>query len=327
MSNSFSLLDINATGWQSHRLHSSDRIWGETNCYVDLWIELLHALNLNPIAALGFTVGVDFEGDQWTFFKFPLEDLRSLFGLEVQEYASWRLLTDHLVEQASRNRFLIVEIDSWYLPDTVGVSYRKEHVKTSIAINSIDTNNKRLGYFHGPGYFEATGDDFDGLLRLGSPERWSVDVLPPYIEVVKRDRVIERSESELRSIAIDLLGAHVGRRTDNRSAMTSFLSRFATDASHLATTNLSAFHAYAFATLRQLGAAMELAGDHLRWLQPDSDAFATCADHFSSVASSAKALQFKLARIAAGRTTDLSVTSQELQRHWDSGFDALASLV
>ena len=31
-------------GWVPHRLHGPDRMWPETNCYVDLWIELLHAL-------------------------------------------------------------------------------------------------------------------------------------------------------------------------------------------------------------------------------------------------------------------------------------------
>ena len=49
-----------------------ERAWAETNCYVDLWVELLHALGHDPIAALPFTLAIDFEGDQWTFFKFPL---------------------------------------------------------------------------------------------------------------------------------------------------------------------------------------------------------------------------------------------------------------
>ena len=43
----------------------------------------LHTLELDAHAALAFTISVDFDGDQWQFFKFPLEDLRFVYGLEV----------------------------------------------------------------------------------------------------------------------------------------------------------------------------------------------------------------------------------------------------
>ena len=39
-----------------HPLHQGERVWLETNCYVDLWIELLHDFGFDPRAALGFTV-------------------------------------------------------------------------------------------------------------------------------------------------------------------------------------------------------------------------------------------------------------------------------
>ena len=32
-------------------LHDASRIWLETNCYADLWAELLHALQLDPVPA------------------------------------------------------------------------------------------------------------------------------------------------------------------------------------------------------------------------------------------------------------------------------------
>ena len=64
----------------AHPLHDADREWPETNCYVDLWIELLHARGLEPEAMLGFTLRQDFEGDQFTFFKPPLADLEALYG-------------------------------------------------------------------------------------------------------------------------------------------------------------------------------------------------------------------------------------------------------
>ena len=56
---------------------AATRIWPETNCYVDLWIEVLAAAGFTPEAMLGFTLTQDFEGDQFTFFKVPLEDLES----------------------------------------------------------------------------------------------------------------------------------------------------------------------------------------------------------------------------------------------------------
>ena len=82
-----------------HPLHDGDRAWNESNCYVDLWIELLHTAGFEPLAALPFTFAVDVEGDQWTFFKFPLADLNALYGVDVIELQVWRPITAHLEEQ------------------------------------------------------------------------------------------------------------------------------------------------------------------------------------------------------------------------------------
>ena len=319
---SFSLLPLSVDDYTRHAFHGTDRVWAETNCYVDLWIEVLQSLGCNPVAGLGFAAGIDFEGDQWTFFKYPLEDLRSLYGIDVAEYMIWRGMEDHLAEQARLQRFLIIEIDSWFLPDTAGVSYQKAHAKTSIVINELDPANKVLRYFHGPGYFEAKGDDYDGLLRVGDPTRWSGDVLAPYVEAIRLDRLVRRSEGELRAIARRILADQLTRRTGNANAMHAFLSRFDLDISEMTSGDLAHFHAYAFATLRQLGAACELGSDHLRWLgNLDGNlngSLDQAAEGFATVATAAKALQFKLARLAAGRTTDLSSTKEELLNGWNN---------
>ena len=60
-----------ATGARPGELHGEEAIWQETNCYMDLWIELLYGWGLDPRAALSFTVTQDFEGDHFTFFKYP----------------------------------------------------------------------------------------------------------------------------------------------------------------------------------------------------------------------------------------------------------------
>ena len=66
-------------------LHGPENTWIEKNCYIDIWIEVLHSRGLEPLASLAFTLGLDYEGDQFTFFKTPLSDLRLLYGVEVQE--------------------------------------------------------------------------------------------------------------------------------------------------------------------------------------------------------------------------------------------------
>ena len=43
-------LDISADDYLPHSLHDEERVWPEKNCYLDLWIELLHSLELDPLA-------------------------------------------------------------------------------------------------------------------------------------------------------------------------------------------------------------------------------------------------------------------------------------
>ena len=177
------ILPLDPTTYRRHPLHGPDRIWAETNCYCDIWIELLHTLGMEPIAALAFTLAIDFEGDQWTFFKFPLTDLYDLYGLDVQELAIWRPLTTHVEEQLAQGRPVLVELDSYYLPDTAGTAYRQAHVKSTVAINAIDVAGHYLGYFHNQGYHALGGEDFHKVFRL--EEGRDPGYLPPYVEFVK----------------------------------------------------------------------------------------------------------------------------------------------
>ena len=62
-------------GYEPHPLHAAQRSYVESNCYTDIVIELLHACGYEPLAAFGHLTRMDFEGDQWTFFKPPAEDL------------------------------------------------------------------------------------------------------------------------------------------------------------------------------------------------------------------------------------------------------------
>ena len=95
---------IEPASYASHILHSPERMWPETNCFVDLWIELVSTTGLIPEAMLGFTLTQDFEGDQFTFFKTPFEDLESLYGIRCQELAIFDDVEVHAETQISRGR-------------------------------------------------------------------------------------------------------------------------------------------------------------------------------------------------------------------------------
>ena len=132
------ILALNPETYQRHRIHTQERDWAETNCYVDIWIELLHALGHEPIAAMPYTLAIDFEGDQWTFFKFPLSDIYDLYGIDVQELAVWKPLVTHVEEQVATGKPVLVELDSYFLPDTAGTAYKLAHVKSTVAITEIE---------------------------------------------------------------------------------------------------------------------------------------------------------------------------------------------
>ena len=51
-------------GYQSHFSHAGERIWPETNCYLDLWIETLHANFFHLLAATPYSVRLQRYCDQ-----------------------------------------------------------------------------------------------------------------------------------------------------------------------------------------------------------------------------------------------------------------------
>ncbi|MCU1463955.1 MAG: hypothetical protein JWO37_4030 [Acidimicrobiales bacterium] len=309
------LLGLDAATYQPHPLHASERTWTETNCYVDLWIELLHALGLEPLAGCAFTLSADFEGDQWSFIKFPLEDLRALYGLDVAEIAVWRPVIDHVAEHLSAGRLLTVEVDSWFLPDTRGVSYRIKHVKSSIVPQLLDRAGKRLGYFHNAGYFELGGDDFDGV--------FATPALPPYVELVKVDQV-ERDQQTLVERAIGLTRAHLARRPVENPVVR-MGERMEVDLEWLVDRDLEDFHDYAFVTVRQCGSTAELAASFVDWLdEHDGGGLGPVAERFRAMAGTAKALQFGLARRARGRGYDAKEPVRQMAADLEA---AMAGLV
>jgi hypothetical protein len=315
--------DLDAGAYARHALHRGDRAWPEANCYVDLWVELLHAAGAEPLAALPFTLGIDVQGDQWTFFKFPAADLELLYGVDVFELNVWRPLPVHISEQLVQGRPVIVEVDAFHLPDTAGTSYRLEHVKTSIGIQALDTNACRLGYFHNAGYYELEKEDFAGVFRLEG--RAHPTYLPPYVEVARLDTRPKQSGRALLDASLGVLRAHLARRP-TVNPFRRYAVRFPADLESLACEPIGRFHSYAFATLRQCGAAFELAAAYLRWLEAVGErGLNSVAAGCDLIATTSKTLQFKAARaVSVRRPFDASPLFETMAGAWD---DTMASLV
>jgi len=313
-------LPLRADSFVPHVLHATERSWTETNCYVDVWIEVLHALGLDPVAASAFTLSCDFEGDQWTFFKYPPEDLRALYGLDVAEMNVWRPVVDHVEEQLAMGRLCTVEVDAVHLPDTVGVSYGMHHVKTTIVPSRLDRAGRRLGYFHNAGYFEVEGDDFDGVFRLGAHE--DATALPPYMERIRLER-IRRDDPDQVDRVLALTRDHLDRRPSDNPVLR-MGDRLRADLPWLATQDLEVFHLYAFGLCRQCGASTELAATFVEWLNAhDGPGTGSAADALREVAEGAKRLQFAMARVARGRTVDIDGIVDDMAAGWDHAMGVL----
>ncbi|TGE00798.1 DUF1839 family protein [Methylobacterium nonmethylotrophicum] len=298
-----------------HALHAPDRTWPETNCYVDLWIELLHLRGLSPEAMLGFTLRQDFEGDQFTFFKPKAADLEALYGLEILELALYEDLEGHSLVQAARGLPVLVEVNAFFLPDTAGTTYRREASKTTIAILSLDPVRRRLDYLHNAGRFTLEGADYDGIFARGE--------LLPYAEFVKPCGPA-LSPAELPGGALALLRRHRAQ-APAANPVTAFRAALGAKPDGFVQRPLSAFHAYAFNTTRQLGANFELLGSHLAWLEAQgAGAFGEAAAAATRLSQEAKAFQFQLARaFARGRLAGLPERLSAAEATYAAVFEAL----
>lgn len=311
---------LTQAGYARHALHGEGVIWPEKNCYADLWIELLHALKLAPEAMLPFVLAVDFEGDQWTFFKPSHDELRALYGIEVSELTVWLPLLQHAREHTAAGKWISVEVDAHWLPDTAGTDYRQAHSKTTIVINAIDEAAERLGYFHNAGYYELSGEDFRRTFRLGQED--DATYLPLFAELVRLDRVVHRPADALRAMTRQLLHTHLARRATH-NPVARFSQRFAQDLPALQEAGLAHYHKWAFGTVRQMGAACELAAQCLDWLAPGG-ALAEPAAAYRRVAEIAKTLILKGARtVASKRAFDAAPLLDEAATAWDQGIASL----
>jgi hypothetical protein len=302
--------------YERHLLHATSRTYTETNCYADIIIELLHACGYEPLAAFGQVIRLDFEGDQWTFFKPPPEDLERLFGIDIHEMQPYRPIPVQIAEQIELGRTIIVELDSWFLPDTASTTYRSEHVKTSVAADAIDVQGEVLRYFHSAGLFELSGEDFRGIFRA---DGHAPDVLPPYAELVRFDAGHRLGNEELLVASRELLGRHLAHRPADNP-----FQRFGTQLTRalpeLSEQGPDAYHAYAFATVRMAGSAFEALATYADWLSGGQTA---ASEPMREIVDACKAMSFRLARRRAFDAEPLIAT---MAAAWERAIGALGQL-
>lgn len=305
-----SLLGLDPDTYEPHPVHRGDRSYVETNCYTDIVLELLHARGDEPLAMLGALVRMDFEGDQWTFFKPPPGDLEALFGVDIHEMQPYRPLPEQIAEQLEAGRTMIVELDSFFLPDTAATDYRRAHVKTSVAVEAIDPEARTLRYFHNAGLHELSGEDFDEVLTIRG--------LPPYAEIARFDAGPRLTGDALRAEALARLRRHLALRpADNPFAR--FGARLQADLPGLLEGDAEGYHAYAFATVRMAGSAFELLRSHVCWLFGE-DGLPSAAEPLDRIVESCKVLSFRLAR---RRAFDPSATIEGMAAAWQEAMEAL----
>ncbi|HEX3597368.1 MAG TPA: DUF1839 family protein [Polyangiaceae bacterium] len=318
--NAFAPLD--ASTYVPHELHRSERAWVESNCYIDVWIELVHALGLDPYAFLPHVLPVDFEGDQWTFFKPSHDDIYALYGLDVHELNVWRPLIENVREHVGGGKVVLTEVDAFYLPDTAGTDYRRQHTKTTIGIQHIGDGT--LGYFHNSSYHALNGDDFASIFRVGVPS--DPAYMPFFAEFVRVDRRKRLEGPALVRESLQVLRKHLARRPE-RNPIARFGERFADDVSWLQREGLATYHGWAFATLRQLGAAFELAARYVRWLSDHGEpGLAEAEAAYDRISAAAKALVLKTARAVNGKKPiDAAAALGEAATAWDTGMRVMVA--
>jgi hypothetical protein len=310
-----SLFGHDPATYRPHAIHVGERNYIETNCFTDIISELLHARGDEPVASFGSFVRMDFENDQWTFFKPRPEDMELLYGLDIHEIQPYRSIPHQVAEQLALGRTMTIELDGWYLPDTAATSYRTGHVKTGVIAEAIDLEEERFRYYHNASLYELAGEDFRGAFRTSAG--WSDDVLPPYTELIRFDAGPAIRGPELREAALGLLRGHLDRVPPG-NPFERFGARLAADLPSLLQGDEARYHAFTFATFRMAGAGFELLSSHVEWLLGPAGLPAEAA--MRRIVEGCKVLGFKLAR---RRAFDPSEAMQALSDAWA---EALGSL-
>jgi hypothetical protein len=303
-----------------------DRVWPETNRYTDPWMGVLAALRLDPSACLPYTLAVDFLDDQWTQFRPSHDDLYLLYGIEVQTLSLWRPLIDHLQEQLSAGRLVIVDVPARGLPDGAGGLLHPRRTTETIVVNEIDTVGERLGFFHRTDYRVLQGAEYRRLLHPESaPE---AEALVGRAEVINLHSLVRRPPDTLRHLSHQLLEKYL-QRVPTRHPLRRWKRRFACEITPLMAGGPTHYQHWADAGPHQLGAAFELAAFYLVWIAGGGSGSAhlvQAADAFRQLSVLARSLLLKGARaVESGQPFQEHNLIDRMVRHWSRGMALLGA--
>lgn len=319
-------LQMRARRHHAHALHRGERIWHDTDSQADLWIELLHGYGFEPRAMLAFAVTQDFEDDQFTLPRPPLDDIEKLYGLQVQELSILDSLEERALTQTRRANTVLIEVDAFWLPDTRSISYRRAHAKTTIGIDVIEPDARRLGYFHNTGYHLLDGDDYDHVLHT-TPDSHGTAEIFPHVEFVKRARPA-LTGTALAETAADILCAHLLRRPEH-NPVTRWRAAFDGHIETMLERGEAYAGHYAFNVMRQLGSNFEFLGQYLRWMRKLGFDIPTAAPVAAQkIASESMVLQCRLARsLSRGRRDHCEASFDVLEEAYERVVPVLAAIV
>ena len=148
--------------------------------------------------------------------------------------------------------------------------------------------------------------------------------MPLYAEIVKVDSVIARPAEELAALSRGLWQRHMKRRPEY-NPVRRFQARFERDLDLMRNNGISYYHAWAFATTRQLGAAAELAAANLKWLTRHTGLEAADAiEALDRLSAGSKSFILKGARAASSaKPFDAAATFDEMASSWQTGMKSL----
>ena len=297
----------------------------ETNCYADILIELLHARGDEPLAAMGFLGEDGLRGR-------PVDLLQAAAGGSRAASSAWTSTRcSPTVHCPSRSRprsppgrTMIVELDSWYLPDTASTSYRtrarqdlrgrwRGSIRRPVSACATSTTRASTSW---------TGEDYRGVFRLDGEDlspRTCCRPTPSWCASMPGLGWAARSCAEASQRAPGPPSvASAGRRALSRASA----RQLAAELPRLLAGDAGDYHAYAFATVRMAGSAFEIAASHVEWLLGDEGRPAVEA--LARIVESCKVLSFRLAR---RRAFDPGATVAAQAQAWSQAMAALDAIV
>ena len=151
-------------------------------------------------------------------------------------------------------------------------------------------------------------------------------MLAPYIEFVRGDRLSPTPADELRGVAAELLDIQVAR-VPGENPVRRFCVRLTADLPDLLE-DQRAYHLYAFATVRQCGAAWDAASGFLGWLANRRRRSAGGGRRFVRVAGRIRqdsSVQDWARASATGKSLDPVVAIDEMATTWEQAVQLLGA--